>query len=134
MRRTLNTVKWIRKSLINMIPENIVVWKYISSTWTVSDSPYNFYYSAYVPVEPSTKYTLEWNDQLYFGSISEYTTDDDSGFKKRTGQTLNQWQRTLTITTRSDTNYLRFGFNMYQNINVTMDMVLAVKYMLYEWV
>lgn len=134
MRRTLNTVKWIRKSLINMIPDNIVVWKYISSTWVVSDSPYNFYYSAYIPVEPRTTYTLERNDQLYYWSISEYTTDRDSGFKKRTGQTLNQWQRTLTITTRSDTNYLRFGFNMYQNVNVTMDMVLAVKYMLYEWV
>lgn len=134
MRRLLHTVKWIRKSLINMIPDNIVVWKYISSTWTVSDSPYNFYYSVYVEAKPSTTYTLEWNDQLYFGSISEYTTDNDSGFKKRTGQTFTLWQRTLTITTRRDTNYLRFGFNMYQNINVTMDMVLAVKYMLYEWV
>jgi hypothetical protein len=134
MRRTLNTVKWIRKSLINMIPDNIVVWKYISSAWQVLDSPYNFYYSAYIPVEPRTTYTLERNDQLYYWSISEYITNSDSGFKKRTGQTLNQWQRTLTITTRSDTNYLRFGFNMYQNVNVTMDMVLAVKYMLYEWV
>lgn len=134
MRRTLNTVKGIRKTLINMIPDNIVVWKYISSSWVISDSPYNFYYSAYIPVEPRTTYTLERNDQLYYWSISEYTTNSDSGFKKRTGQTLNQWQRTLTITTRSDTNYLRFGFNMYQNINVTMDMVLAVKYLLYEWV
>ena len=122
----------ISPNLINMIPANITVGKYISAQGVVSDSVSNFIYNKYIPVKPNTKYTLSFNNELYFVTMSEYSSESDAGFIKRT-QGSTGGNTSLTITTGATTQYLRWGSNPYGNDNeVTLEQIQAINWMLTE--
>ena len=120
-------------NMANMIADNLTIGYYISAQGVVSASEYNFIYNKYIPVKPNTTYTLSFSDILYFASISEYSTADDSGFIRRNTYSSGSGPfiiTSCTLTTGATTNYIRFGSNMYKDITLTNDIVLAVNYML----
>ena len=68
---------------------------------------------------------------VYFVSISEYSTAEDSGFVvRKAGSTGSNTQ--LTITTSANTNYLRFWTNI-DRTSVTLEEVLAINRQLERW-
>ncbi len=114
------------RNMIDMTASNIDVGHYISSAGVYSESGNNFLYRPYISVQPNTTYTLSWgNSELYYITISEYTTADDAGFVIRnTGTTGGNYK--LTITTGAETHYVRFGSNPYGNSNtVTLEQITA---------
>lgn len=124
------TIKF-SKNMANVNSQTALVWYYISAQWQVLESPYNRIYQEYIPCKPNTKYTISMSNAIYYISISEYSTAGDSGFIRRSaGSTGGNTQ--LTITTRSNTNYLRFGANLSSS-DITIDDVLAINWQLEEW-
>lgn len=122
---------------INVITNNVVVGKYISAQGVLTDSEYNFTYMPYVPVKPNTTYTLSFSSPVYFSSVSEYSSAEDSGFVVRQTKYSTSLDAPFdltefTFTTGATTNYIRFGSNMYKNQSLTIDDVLALNYMLAE--
>lgn len=123
------------KNMCDVKAENIDVGHYISAQGVVSVSEYNFTYIQYILVQPNTTYTLSFSSPVYFASISEYSTAEDSGFVKRnTYYSVNTGNPPFdlvqcTVTTGSTTNYIRWGSNMYKSTAITIEDVLAVNYM-----
>ena len=123
------------KNMCDVKASNVVVGKYISAQGVLSDSDNNFTYIQYIPVKPNTTYTLSFSSPVYFASISEYNTAEDSGFIKRnTYYSVNTGNPPYdlvqcTVTTSSTTNYIRWDSNMYKSTAITIDDVLAVNYM-----
>lgn len=116
-------------NMANVNADTALVGYYISAQGVVSESEYNWMYQDYIPVKPSTVYTLSMSTPVYFISISEYSTAEDSGFvARKTGSSGSN--ASLTITTEANTNFIRFGSNMYQNIAITLEEVLAINWML----
>ena len=123
-------------NLCDVKADNVVVGKYISAQGVVLDSDANFVYAKYIPVKPNTTYTLTMSTPLYFVSISEYSSAQDSGFIKRNTYSSGTTQPPYIIdecvvTTDANTNYLRFGSNMF-NAALTLADVLAVNWMLVQ--
>ena len=114
-------------NLANMIADNITVGYYISNTGVVTASDQNFIYNKYIPVKPNTTYTLSASSSLYFMSISEYSTAQDSGFIVRNAYSTNVTSGTLT--TGATTNYIRFGANI-SNSTITLATVQSIDWML----
>ena len=132
-----NGVLKYSRNKVNVIADNVVVGKYISAQGVLSDSEYNFTYMPYVPVKPNTTYTLSFSSPVYFSSVSEYSSAEDAGFvvrqTKYSTSTDAPFDLTVfTFTTGATTNYVRFGSNMYKNVSLTIDDVLALNYMLAE--
>ncbi len=117
-------------NLANMSASNVVIGQYIASNGVVGESSANFYNQEFILVQPNKTYTLGFDTELYFVSISEY--DENQTFIKRNvGTTGNN--TSLTITTGATTKYIRFGSNMYGNENtLTRAQVNAVNWMLTE--
>ena len=116
--------------------DNVVVGQYISAQGVVLASDANFIYAKYIPVKPNTTYTLTMSTPLYFVSISEYSSAQDSGFIQRNTYSSGVTQPPFIVdecilTTSANTNYLRFGSNMFNN-TLTLADVLAVNYMLVQ--
>ena len=122
-------------NLCNVISDNITLSYYISAQGQVLPSTQNFIYNKYIKVKPNTTYSLGVSQAVYFMSISEYSTADDTGFIRRTafssGSAVPYIVTSGTITTTANTNYLRFGSNM-KSADLTLEDVLALDYMLTE--
>ena len=121
------TIKY-SANMANVNEQTALVGYYISSSGVVTADSNNWIYQDFIPVKPSTTYTLTMSSSVYYVTISEYSTTDDSGFiiRKAGGSGDNT---TLTITTESTTNYIRFGTNIDRSA-VTLDRVLAIDWML----
>lgn len=103
---------------------------YISTSGVLTYDPNNWLYREFIPVEPGTTYTLSFSEVMYFVTISEYSTAEDSGFIRRNAGATGG-NTSLTITTRSDAHFIRFGTN-FDRTRVTLDRVLSVNWMLNE--
>ena len=114
--------------MANVNSGTALVGYYISSSGAVAEDANNWIYQDYIPVKPSTKYTLSVDTALYYVTISEYSSADDSGFIRRNAGSTGG-NTSLTITTRSNTRYIRFGSNI-KSAAITIDDVLAIKWML----
>lgn len=114
--------------MANVNSDTALVGYYISSSGAVAEDANNWIYQDYIPVKPSTKYTLSVDTALYYVTISEYSSADDSGFIRRNAGSTGG-NTSLTITTRSNTRYIRFGANIKSEA-ITIDDVLAIKWML----
>ena len=115
-------------NMANVNAQTALVGYYISNSGVVMESPQNWIYQDYIPVEPSTTYTLTMSTPVYYVTISEYKTADDGGFSRRNAGSTGG-NTTLTITTRSTTKYLRFGANI-DSSDVTLDKVFSINWML----
>jgi len=116
-------------NMANVNADTALVGYYISAQGVVSGSEYNWMYQDYIPVKPSTVYTLSMSTPVYFVSVSEYSTAEDSGFVvRKTGSSGSN--TSLTFTTEVNTNFIRFGSNLHQNIAITLEEVLAINWML----
>ena len=115
-------------NMANVNEQTALVGYYISSSGVVTADANNWIYQDYIPVKPSTTYTLTISTPVYYVTISEYSTADDAGFIRRnTGSTGGN--TTLTITTRSTARYIRFGANI-DSSDVTLNKILAINWML----
>lgn len=117
-------------NMANVNEQTASVGYYINASGAVLADVYNWFYQAYIPVKPNTSYTLSMPSPVYYVTISEYSTADDSGFIiRKAGKTGGN--SSLTITTEENTNYIRFGSNL-NRVAVTLEMVLAINWMLNE--
>lgn len=121
------TIKY-SANMANVNAQTALIGYYISSSGVVTADAGNWIYQDYIPVEPSTTYTLTISTPVYYVTISEYSTTDDSGFVRRNAGSTGS-NTTLTITTRSNTKYIRFGTNIRQQ-EITLQDVLAINWML----
>lgn len=101
---------------------------YISAQGVVTADVYNWMYQSFIPVLPSTTYTLSFDTSVYYVSISEYATAENSGFVVRKNGSTGS-NTSLTITTEATTKFIRFGTNI-DRTNVTLEEVLAINWML----
>lgn len=124
------TIKF-SKNMANVNAQTALVWYYISTAWVVTADTYNRIYQEFIPCKPNTTYTLSMSSSVYFVSISEYSTAEDSGFVIRKAGSA-WWNTKLTITTGANTNYLRFGANL-DRTSVTLEEVLAINWQLEQW-
>lgn len=114
-------------NMANVNEQTARVGYYINAQGAVLADQYNWFYQAYIPVKPNTAYTLSMSSAVYYVTISEYSTAEDSGFIiRKAGNTGNN--TSLTITTGATTNYIRFGANL-NRVTVSMGMVLAIDWM-----
>lgn len=119
------------KNMANVNEQTIQLWYYISSSWVITADANNRIYKEYIPVQPNTTYTLSLSSSVYFVSISEYSTAEDSWFVVR--KAWSTWSNTqLTITTNSDTNFVRFWTNI-DRTEITIEEVLAINRQLETW-
>lgn len=126
-----NWVLKFSKNMANVNTQTALVWYYISAQWVVTADANNRIYQDYIPCKPNTTYTLSLSSSVYFVSISEYSTTEDSGFiVRKAGSTGSNTQ--LTITTGANTNYLRFWTNI-DRTEVTLEEVLAINWQLERW-
>jgi len=116
-------------NLADVKVDNIRLQYYISDTGTIVADGNNWYYLPFIRVKPNTTYTLSMSTGMYFVSISEYSTAEDSGFIRRNGSSIGTGTTKLTITTGATTNYIRFGTNIDRTA-VTLAKVLAINWML----
>ena len=117
-------------NMANVNAQTALVGYYISAQGAVIADSYNWIYRAFIPCKPNTVYTLSMSQSVYFVSISEYSTPENSGFiVRKTGSTGTN--TSLTITTGANTNFLRFGTNL-DRTPVTLEEVLAINWMLNE--
>lgn len=124
------TIKF-SKNMANVNSQTALVWYYISSQWVVSADVYNRIYQDYIPVKPSTTYTLSMSSSVYYVTISEYSTAEDSGFVIRKAGSSGS-NTSLTITTGANTNFVRFWTNI-DRTSITMEEVLAINRQLEIW-
>ena len=115
-------------NMANVNEQAALVGYYISAQGVVTADTNNWMYQAFIPVKPSTAYTLSFDTNVYYVTISEYATAEDSGFVVRKAGSSGS-NTTLTVTTEATTNYIRFGTNINRSV-VTLDQVLAVHWML----
>lgn len=120
------------KNMSNVNEQTVLVWYYISTQWVVTADANNRTYQDFIPCKPSTKYTLSFSSEVYYVTISEYVSADDSGFYRRNAGSSGGNVK-LTITTGANTTFLRFGANMFRNVAVTLEDVLAVNWQLEIW-
>jgi hypothetical protein len=114
--------------MANVTEQTARVGYYINAQGAVLADQYNWFYQAYIPVKPNTTYTLSMSAPVYYVTISEYSTAEDSGFVvRKTGSTGGN--TSLTITTGANTNFIRFGANL-NRVAVSLEMVLAINWML----
>lgn len=124
------TIKYTR-NMADVNDQTALIGYYISNTGVLTSDTNNRIYQDYISVLPNTTYTLSFDTNVYYVTISEYSTQDDSGFIKRNAGT--SWTNTsLTITTDANTNYVRFGTNIDRSV-VTMERVLEINRQLEEW-
>lgn len=71
---------------------------------------------------------MSLSSEVYYVTISEYSTAEDSGFVRRNAGSAGS-NTQLTITTGATTNYVRFGTNI-DRTEVTMDEVLSIDWQL----
>ena len=117
-------------NICNVNAQTVLLGYYISAQGVVTADANNWIYQAYIPVKPNTTYTLTMSSAVYYVSISEYSTAEDSGFIiRKAGNTGTN--TTLTITTGANTNFVRFGTNI-DRTEVTLEEVLAINWMLNE--
>ena len=115
-------------NMANVNEQTARVGYYISSQGAVLADIYNWFYQNFIPCKPNTTYTLSMSQPVYYVTISEYSTADDSGFIiRKTGSTGNNTR--LTITTGDNTNFIRFGTNIDRTV-VTLEEVLSINWML----
>lgn len=115
-------------NMANVNEQTASVGYYINSQGAVLADIYNWFYQEYIRVKPNTTYTLSMSQPVYYITISEYSTAEDSGFVIRNaGRTGGN--TSLTITTGANTNFIRFGSNI-NRVVVTMEMVLGINWML----
>ena len=115
-------------NMANVNADTALVGYYVSAQGVVTADTNNWIYQEYIPVLPNTTYTLSMSSPVYYVTISEYSTAEDSGFViRKTGSTGTN--TSLTITTGATTNYIRFGTNI-DRAAVTLERVLAVNWML----
>lgn len=117
-------------NMANVNAQTALIGYYTSAQGVVTKDMYNWMYQQFIPVKPNTTYTLSMSSAVYFVSISEYATAQDSGFiVRKAGSTGANTQ--LTITTGATTNFVRFGTNI-DRTEVTLEEVLAINWMLNE--
>lgn len=117
-------------NMANVNAQTVLLGYYISAQGVVTADANNWIYKNFIPVKPNTAYTLSLSSSVYYVSISEYSTTDDSGFiVRKAGSTGSNTQ--LTITTGATTNFIRFGTNI-DRTEVTLEEVLAINWMLNE--
>ena len=117
-------------NMCNVNAQTALVGYYISTQGVVTADTNNWIYQAFIPVKPNTTYTLSMSSAVYFASISEYSTADDSGFIVRNASGSGAHTQ-FTITTGATTNFVRFGTNI-DRTEVTLEEVLAINWMLNE--
>lgn len=115
-------------NMANVNAQTVLIGYYISAQGVVTADANNWIYQDYIPVKPNTTYTLTMSSSVYYVTISEYSTADDSGFVIRKAGSSGA-NTTLTITTGATTNFIRFGTNIDRS-EVTLDRVLAINWML----
>ena len=118
-------------NLANMTESNLDIGFYLNNNGVRTAGSSNFYTLGFIPVKPSTTYTMGTSASLNYYNIMEY--DSAQGFLKRTlwGSSGSPAGDTTTFTTRSDTAYLRFGSNMTGSALTYAD-IAAVTWMLTE--
>ena len=127
---TNNGVLRYSANMANVNEQTASVGYYISVQGVVTADTMNWFYQAYIPVKPNTTYTLSISQPVYYVTISEYSTAEDSGFiVRKPGVTGGN--TSLTITTEANTNFIRFGTNINRD-TVTLERVLAINWMLNE--
>lgn len=117
-------------NICNVNEQTVLLGYYISAQGVVTADANNWIYQAFIPVKPNTTYTLSMSSAVYYVSISEYSTAEDSGFVVRKAGSTGT-NTTLTITTGANTNFVRFGTNI-DRTEVTLEEVLAINWMLNE--
>jgi hypothetical protein len=115
-------------NMCNVNEQTALIGYYISASGVVTADANNWIYQDFIPVKPNTTYTLSISTPVYYVTISEYSTTDDSGFIRRNASGGGE-NTAFTITTGSTTNYVRFGANIYRG-EVTLNTVLAINWML----
>lgn len=115
-------------NLCDVNEDTALVGYYIATNGEVRPDQNNWIYQEFIPVKPSTKYTLSVDTPLYYVTISEYSDADVSAFVRRNSGTTGG-NTSLTITTASSTRYVRFGANI-SSAAVTLADVLVIKWML----
>ena len=117
-------------NMCNVNEQTALIGYYTSAQGVVTLDIYNWMYQAFIPVKPNTTYTLSMSSSVYYVSISEYSTADNSSFiVRKAGSTGSNTK--LTITTGANTNFVRFGTNL-DRTEVTLEEVLAINWMLNE--
>lgn len=115
-------------NMANVNEQTALIGYFISNAGVVTADPNNWIYQNFIPVKPNTTYTLTMSAPVYFVTITEYSTADDSGFVVR--KASGSGARTqFTITTETNTNFVRFGTNINRS-EVTLEAVLAINWML----
>lgn len=126
-----NWIVKFSKNMANVNEQTVQLWYYISAQWVITADANNRIYKDFIPVQPNTTYTLSLSSSVYFVSISEYSTAQDSGFVVR--KAWSTWSNTsLTITTGANTNFVRFWTNI-DRTEITMEEVLAINRQLEIW-
>lgn len=115
-------------NMANVNAQTALIGYYISASGVVTADANNWIYQDYIPVSPNTKYTLTMSSPVYYVTISEYSTADDSGFIRRNAGGAGD-NYSLTITTDATTNFIRFGTNI-DRAEVTLERVLAINWQL----
>ena len=123
------TIKY-SANMCNVNAQTALIGYYISTSGVITADANNWIYQDFIPVKPNTTYTLTMSSSVYFVTISEYSTANDSGFVRRNAGSAGD-NTTLTIITSSTTNYIRFGANLSRS-EVTLETVLAINWMLNE--
>lgn len=115
-------------NMANVNEQTAMIGYYINAQGRVLADSYNWFYQAYIPVKPNTSYTLSMSQSVYYVTISEYSTAEDSGFIVRKNGSTGV-NTSLTITTGATTNFIRFGTNIDRGL-VTLEEVLGINWML----
>ena len=126
-----NWVLKLSKNMANVNSQTVLIGYYISAQGAVTADTNNWIYQDFIPVKPNTTYTLTISTPVWYVTISEYSTADDSGFIIRNAGRAGD-NTTLTITTGATTNYVRFGTNI-DKTEVTLEEVLAINWQLEQW-
>lgn len=110
-------------NLLRMIPDNVVLNKYINNSGQVQNSDPNFYYSTFIPVGAFDTLTLTCSESLNYVSFMEYDADGD--FIKRTlygGTGSSAAGKTVTHTVGATTTAILWGANP-NGVKVTADIL-----------
>lgn len=100
------------QNLLRMIPDNVVLNKYINNSGQVQNSDPNFYYNDFIPVGAKDTLTLECSQSLNYVSFMEYDVNGD--FIKRTlygGTGSSAVGKTVSHTVGATTASILWGAN-----------------------
>lgn len=109
---------------------HVVLGKYINNSGVETSNNNNFYLDTFIPVKPSTQYTMAVSSPISYFSFMEYNSNKGFIVRKLEGSNA-QTLTTFTITTGANTAYIRWGSNP-DSSTVNMEKVLSYNWMISE--